>query len=97
MRATPDFDFQLGEAGEMIRETTARFADEQIMPLAEATDRNDAFHRVIGQSPDHARQPGEGFDEDQKPAADARKFMGKAVGGPYIEGHDDDDERAMDS
>ena len=28
MRATPDFDFQLGEAAEMIRESTARFADE---------------------------------------------------------------------
>ena len=49
MRATPDFDFQLGEAGEMIRETTARFADEQIMPLAEATDRNDAFPRQLWQ------------------------------------------------
>ena len=26
MRATPDFDFQLGETADMIRETTARFA-----------------------------------------------------------------------
>ena len=36
MRATPDFDFHLGEAAEMIRDTTARFADEQI-----AEDRAD--------------------------------------------------------
>ena len=43
MRATPDFDFQLGEAADMIRETTARFADEQIAPLAEKVDREDWF------------------------------------------------------
>ena len=45
MRATPDFDFQLGETAEMIRETTARFADEQIAPLAEKVDREDWFPR----------------------------------------------------
>jgi isovaleryl-CoA dehydrogenase len=45
MRATPSFDFQLGETAEMIRETTARFADEQIAPLAERTDREDRFPR----------------------------------------------------
>ena len=39
MRATPHFDFQLGESAEMIRETVARFADEQIAPLAEKIDR----------------------------------------------------------
>jgi isovaleryl-CoA dehydrogenase len=43
MRATPDFDFQLGEAAEMIRDGAARFADEQIMPLADRTDREDRF------------------------------------------------------
>ncbi|GGD57087.1 isovaleryl-CoA dehydrogenase [Croceicoccus mobilis] len=43
MRATPEFDFALGETAEMIRETTARFADEQIAPRADAIDRNDAF------------------------------------------------------
>ncbi|MCV0382934.1 MAG: acyl-CoA dehydrogenase family protein [Erythrobacter sp.] len=43
MRATPDFDFQLGETATMIRETTARFADEQIAPLAEKIDREDWF------------------------------------------------------
>ncbi|MEL6488252.1 MAG: acyl-CoA dehydrogenase family protein, partial [Pseudomonadota bacterium] len=46
MRATPDFDFQLGEAGEMIRDTTARFADEQIKPLATRIDREDYFPRA---------------------------------------------------
>lgn len=45
MRATPDFDFQLGEAAEMIRETVSRFADEQIAPLAEKADRDDWFPR----------------------------------------------------
>ncbi|MGB7420191.1 MAG: acyl-CoA dehydrogenase family protein, partial [Erythrobacter sp.] len=49
MRSTPEFDFQLGEAGEMIRETTARFADEQIAPLAERTDREDRFPRELWQ------------------------------------------------
>ncbi|WP_114520970.1 isovaleryl-CoA dehydrogenase [Altererythrobacter sp. ZODW24] len=47
MRATPDFDFQLGETAEMIRETTARFADEQIAPLAEKTDREDWFPQEL--------------------------------------------------
>lgn len=47
MRATPDFDFQLGETAEMIRETTARFADEQIAPLAEKADREDWFPREL--------------------------------------------------
>ena len=45
MRATPDFDFQLGESAEMIRDTVARFADEQIAPLAEKIDREDWFPR----------------------------------------------------
>ena len=45
MRATPDFDFQLGEAAEMIRDSVARFADEQIAPLAEQADRDDWFPR----------------------------------------------------
>ncbi len=46
MRATPDFDFQLGESAEMIRDTVARFADEQIAPLAEKIDREDYFPRA---------------------------------------------------
>ncbi len=45
MRATPDFDFQLGETAEMIRESAGRFADEKIAPLAERADREDWFPR----------------------------------------------------
>jgi isovaleryl-CoA dehydrogenase len=47
MRATPDFDFALGDNAEMIRETVARFADERIAPLAEAIDREDRFPREL--------------------------------------------------
>ncbi len=47
MRATPDFDFQLGETAEMIRESAGRFADEQIAPLAEKADREDWFPREL--------------------------------------------------
>src|SRR3546814_20576843 len=46
MRATPDFDFALGETADMIRETTARFADEKIAPLADSADREDWFPRA---------------------------------------------------
>lgn len=45
MRATPEFDFALGESATMIRDTVARFADEQIMPLADRIDRDDWFPR----------------------------------------------------
>ncbi|WP_228242359.1 acyl-CoA dehydrogenase family protein [Porphyrobacter sp. GA68] len=47
MRASPQFDFQLGDTADMIRETTGRFADEQIAPLAEAVDREDNFPRQL--------------------------------------------------
>ena len=47
MRATPDFDFALGESAEMIRETVARFADEQIVPLAAEVDAKDWFPREL--------------------------------------------------
>ncbi|HEY6816489.1 MAG TPA: acyl-CoA dehydrogenase family protein, partial [Croceibacterium sp.] len=47
MRATPDFDFGLGENAAMIRETVARFADEVIAPRAEAVDREDKFPRDL--------------------------------------------------
>jgi len=47
MRATPDFDFALGENAEMIRETVARFADERIAPLAESIDREDRFPQEL--------------------------------------------------
>ncbi|MBX7494851.1 acyl-CoA dehydrogenase family protein [Qipengyuania sp. 6B39] len=46
MRATPDFDFHLGEAADMIRESVSRFADEQIAPLAEKVDREDWFPKA---------------------------------------------------
>ena len=47
MRATSDFDFQLGESADMIREATARFADEQIAPLATRIDADDWFPREL--------------------------------------------------
>lgn len=49
MRATPDFDFGLTESALMIREAAARFADEQIMPLAAEIDRADRFPRELWQ------------------------------------------------
>jgi len=47
MRTTPDFDFALPESTVMIREATARFADEQIMPLAARVDAEDWFPREL--------------------------------------------------
>ena len=47
MRATPDFDFDLSESAAMIREAAGRFADEQVMPLAAAIDRDDRFAREL--------------------------------------------------
>lgn len=41
------FDFALGEAAQMIRETTGRFADEQIAPLAAKVDAGDWFPREL--------------------------------------------------
>jgi isovaleryl-CoA dehydrogenase len=41
----PQFDFGLSEAALMIRDTTARFADEQIAPLAARIDAEDWFPR----------------------------------------------------
>ena len=49
MRATPPFDFALPESAEMIREATARFADEQIAPLAAKIDAEDWFPRELWQ------------------------------------------------
>lgn len=45
MRATPDFDFNLGETADMIRDSAARFADDKIAPLAARADRDDWFPR----------------------------------------------------
>ncbi len=44
---TPDFDFALGEAAEMIRDSTRRFATDRIMPLAAAIDAEDRFPRDL--------------------------------------------------
>ncbi|MEO8722426.1 MAG: isovaleryl-CoA dehydrogenase [Sphingobium sp.] len=42
-----DFDFQLGENADMIRESSARFADAQIAPLAKRIDAEDWFPREL--------------------------------------------------
>jgi isovaleryl-CoA dehydrogenase len=44
---TPDFDFTLGEAADMIRDTTQRFAKEKIAPLAAKIDAEDWFPREL--------------------------------------------------
>ncbi|KLI64568.1 isovaleryl-CoA dehydrogenase [Aurantiacibacter marinus] len=43
MRATPEFDFGLGEEAQMIRDSVGRFADERIAPLAAKVDAEDWF------------------------------------------------------
>jgi isovaleryl-CoA dehydrogenase len=45
--ATPDFDFQLGEHAEMIRDTTRRFAEERIAPIAAKIDADDWFPKEL--------------------------------------------------
>ena len=45
MPATPDFDFALGDNADMIRETTRRFAEDKIAPLAKRIDAEDWFPR----------------------------------------------------
>jgi Acyl-CoA dehydrogenases len=47
MRATPEFDFALGESAQMIRESVGRFADEEIAPLAARIDAEDWFPREL--------------------------------------------------
>ena len=42
-----DFDFQLGEMADTIRDTTVRFARERIAPLAAEIDRDDRFPAEI--------------------------------------------------
>ena len=42
---TATLDFALGETAEMIRDTTRRFADEKIAPLAARIDADDWFPR----------------------------------------------------
>lgn len=43
MSMMPDFDFALGEAAEMIRDTTRRFASDKIAPIAAKIDAEDWF------------------------------------------------------
>ncbi len=47
MIATPDFDFQLGEMADQIRDTTRRFAEDKIMPIADRIDREDWFPQEL--------------------------------------------------
>jgi len=42
---TTNFDFALGEAADMIRESTQRFATDRIAPLAARIDADDWFPR----------------------------------------------------
>ena len=42
-----DFDFALGETADMIRDTTRRFADDRIGPLAGRIDAEDWFPRTL--------------------------------------------------
>ena len=43
MSTLPEFDFALGEAADMIRDTTARFAADKIAPIAAKIDAEDWF------------------------------------------------------
>jgi isovaleryl-CoA dehydrogenase len=43
---TPDFDFALGEAADMIRDSTQRFATDRIAPLAVKIDADDWFPKA---------------------------------------------------
>ena len=47
MKATPEFDFGLGEDARMMRDSVARFADERIAPIAAQVDREDWFPREL--------------------------------------------------
>jgi isovaleryl-CoA dehydrogenase len=47
MPATPEFNFGLGEHATMIRQSTRRFAEDRIVPLAARIDAEDWFPREI--------------------------------------------------
>ena len=47
MPATPEFNFGLGEHAAMIRQSTRRFAEDRIVPLAARIDAEDWFPREI--------------------------------------------------
>ena len=50
MLATPQFDFQLGEMADHIRDTTRRFAEEKVMPLAIAVEEVSRASAALGLS-----------------------------------------------
>jgi isovaleryl-CoA dehydrogenase len=47
LRNTSMLDFDLGETAEQIRDLTARFADAEIAPIAEAVDKTNTFPRHL--------------------------------------------------
>ena len=47
MTHSPSMDFGLGETADAIRETTARFAQDRIAPLAAEIDRTNTFPREL--------------------------------------------------
>ncbi len=47
LRNAPQLDFDLGETAELIRDTTARFADNEIAPIAGEIDRTNEFPRHL--------------------------------------------------
>ena len=47
LRNAPQLDFDLGENAELIRDTTARFADNEIAPLADQIDKSNEFPRQL--------------------------------------------------
>ncbi|MFZ4122315.1 MAG: isovaleryl-CoA dehydrogenase [Caulobacterales bacterium] len=44
---TPHMDFDLGETADQIRDLTARFADNEIAPIADAIDKTNTFPRHL--------------------------------------------------
>jgi isovaleryl-CoA dehydrogenase len=47
LRNTPQLDFDLGDDAEMIRDLTARFADNEIAPIADEIDKTNEFPRHL--------------------------------------------------
>jgi len=47
LRNTPQLDFDLGDNAEMIRDLTARFADNEIAPIADQIDKTNEFPRHL--------------------------------------------------
>ncbi len=65
MPATPDFDFALGDAAEMIRATTRRFAEDKIAPLAARIDAEDWFPQELWPAMGELGLHGITVEEDQ--------------------------------